>query len=659
MKIPALINFTEVNEKCFFGPETSEYKALIALVDEGNFKEYQENQLDGGVSVKYDRSSDYFVTQPQKFSNNELREAIEMLQDDEDDDIDIDIESDDDTLEGLMDGQPEETEIAEEPIEEPIKSIDPNPADIPSPEVAAAEYETWQNNEPSNNNSMQVVSLEDVMSLLQQAMGNIAPAPSPVTQAPPAEQISPNTPQVEGKGGPLVGGQEALKKVFFQGEGNETLDSDFDVLYDNIHNLESHTNPDSSYVNVIGGVPKKDGTVEQPGLKGIEDMGSESPIISPETVIEPPAEIIDMVTEPEVMKYGADQEPGHYEDMEAGLQGPERLVQDLPTSDDFDPEEDENKEMLLDIDEDVENEEEGEENPLEEDISMMEDGELKNSGLDRFGTTNDYSPAEETFEANFTPEDMTPAFEEPQTPAITANKSVNLGGQQVQIILTGVMITVPEIQYIGESVKKAGNKLKQIKGKGNELNIIVEANNNQYTINYTEHPRNTTKTPFSVKNYKFNTLEEALDRINYRRTEKEADVFNKIVGSDIMSRELNNINEANIFNDFKNVNDISTWTVRQVGPLNLKNGLNEVFSKITQTGNEPNTLVKDNENYYLIKGNLKERSKAGIKKELVDLKTKKTIGNIEVVGLYENTQEGLGKIMYKIQRTAIPLLVWK
>ena len=63
--------------------------------------------------------------------------------------------------------------------------------------------------------------------------------------------------------------------------------------------------------------------------------------------------------------------------------------------------------------------------------------------------------------------------------------------------------------------------------------------------------------------------------------------------------------------------------------------------------------------YYLIKGNLKERSKIGTKKELVYLKENKNYGIAQVVGIYENNASGLGKIMYKIKRTSVPLLVWK
>ena len=45
---------------------------------------------------------------------------------------------------------------------------------------------------------------------------------------------------------------------------------------------------------------------------------------------------------------------------------------------------------------------------------------------------------------------------------LLTNKYININGQQVKLILTGVMIQMPELNYIGEEVKKSGNKLKEI-----------------------------------------------------------------------------------------------------------------------------------------------------------------------------------------------------
>ena len=640
MKIPASIDFSDTYDRKIFDENSKEYKALSSLVKSGEFKEYQNQQLIMGVSVRYDMTSDVFTVQPDKFQNNELKEGLELSSGD-----DIDIESDYDELDKFMS---DDDGIEDEEL---VPSIDP--ALPPSDEDVEAEYQTWQSqtNEPENNNQMQVVSLDDVMSIIQQVLGNGPGAPAvTASMAPVASESTP-----EGKSGPLEGGKEALKKVYFQGSGNETLDSDFEALYNNIQNLESHISGDNSYANVINANPSLEGAVEQPGLKVMNSFE--------DTVIEPQAEIVNMNAGAYVAKYGQDQEPGYYEDSEEGLMGPDRLVSDLPASDDdiqdYDSD-DEGKEFLLDIEED----EDIIDGQDEDESSMMEapgDENYKHPDLDRFSAVDDYSPEEESFDVELGLDELFPAYEEPMTPKITANKQMNIGGQQVQIILTGVMITAPELNYIGESVSKMGNKLKCIHGKDNEINIIVEANNKQYTINYTEEKRNVTKTPFSIKNkFKFSSLEEALSTINYKRVEKEAKVFKKIMSKDVINRGTNNFKDADILKEFKDIKNISAWNVKSVGFLNLKNGLNETFSRITQTGKESNTLVKDeNNNFYLIKGNLKERSKIGTVKELIDLKEKKNYGNVEVVRLYENTDEGLGEIMYDIKRTSVPLLVWK
>ncbi len=589
--------------------------------------------------------------------------------DDFDDDLnisgeDIDIESDDDWLTNLMNGEPElKTEEPTEGMVSDETTISPDPI---TKEPEFPEFEPT-NDEPTNDNKMQVVSLDDVLSIIQQVMGNTS-APVNTPAVPTGTQAQPIMTADAGPGKtatPLQGGEEALRQVYFQGEGNETLDSDFDALYDSINNLESHVTNDSSYVDVVGGRAPKNG-VEQPGLK---DAGIE-------TVIEPQAEIVGEEA-PEVDLYCPDKmlpdlsisindprnahKPGFYDDMEDGELGPERLVQDLPKSSDWDEEDEEDKELLLDIDEeeDMDGSVEDGEELVEAEVDELT-GEMKHPDLDRFSAVDDYSSGDDEFEIGIPEDEFEPAYEEPVGNAVTVDKSINMGGQKIKLVLTGVIITESEIKYIGEAVKKAGNSLKKIEGQGNKLNIVVEADEKQYTINYVDQPRNKTKTPFAIKSQQFTSLEEALDRINYKRAEKEAEVFNKLVDESILLREFANTKDADIFNDFKEINITSNWTVRNVGALNLKNGLNEVFSKITQTGTEPNTLVKDqNNNYYLIKGNLKERSKVGTKKELVEYKQKKSLGVVEVIGLFENNEKGLGKVMYKIQRTSIPLLVWK
>lgn len=646
MKIPSNIDFTGLHKKVFFDETTPEYKALIKLRKDGAFKEYQEQQLEEGVSVIFDMSSNVFAIVPQTFESNELKESLEVMEDGND----IDIEADDDWLSELMN---------EEPDEESIDSIEGTAPELPKAEEK--EYATWQDNNDRENENPMAITLEDIMSIMQQVLDNTKPNSTASTGE---SQDGPETIQTPGKSGSLVGGKEALKQAFFQGDGNEVLDSDFDAVTDDIQRLESHVDPNVSYVKAIGGEPKDNG-VEQPALKGINMNNSDNKTSAKtvgigDTVVDPgvDADGIDIKPAGPIV-YGQDKTPGYYDDIEDGVLGPDRLISGLPCSgEDVQDYDFDDKDLLLDI------EEEALVNGQDEDeSSMMEapgDGDFRHPDLDRFVAVDDNSPADEPFEVDFDEEELSPAYEEPLTPSLTGSTTANIAGQQVHIVLTGVMITMPEMKYIGESVRAAGNRLKEINGKGNQLKIVVEANKRQYTIDYVDQPTNKTKTPFSIKNVRFTSLQEALNRINNNNTKKEKEVFKHLMSDEYANRGTSNLIESDIFKGFEQVADISTWTVKNVGILNLKTGLNETFSRITQTGDEPNTLVVDGKGQHiLIKGNLKERSKIGTRKELVDLREKKSYGNVEVVGIYENTAAGLGDLMYDIKRTSIPLLVWK
>ena len=663
MKIPALIDFTDNNKRKVFASDTPEYKALMLLRKEGSFKLYQNQQLSKGSSVGFNASEDIFFTQPDTFEKNAIKEFAmpqnnkksekQILQDDEEDidengefEDDVDIEIGDDELERMVNGEdelPAEEEIeGDEVITEPIEEI-----------------------EPVNNNQMQVVSIDDLRAILQEIMPEIG---STQVSSAVSTNVS-GAPAQEAGSGPLQGGKEALKKVFFQGDGNETLDSEFEPLDQNIQQLESHIDGEKPYVSVIGGVPNKNGTVPQPGAAALEtDDASEGLDYD-----NPSGCIDDYENNPEVdngilsdidkLMSNAPDESFTGDEVPTGAS---RLVADLPVSNDFDPEDDyehdEDTELLLD-EPDKSEIVNGED---EETSGMMEapgDGEdFRNPDLDRFGVGEmDYSPDDEEV-ISYNQSEFEPDYEEKQEPAISMNRNVNVGGTPVHIILTGVMISMPEINHIGESVKKAGNKLTKIEGKNNELKIIVETDTKRYTINYVDQPRNKTKTPFSINKIQFQSLEEALERINYNTEKNESRVFNKIITEDILHNEVSGPKGSTILEGFKeNVkNDISSWSVMPVGVLNLKTGLNETFSRITQAGKEPNTLIMtESGNYYLLKGNLKERSKVGTKKEIVYLKEKKSYGTAKVVGIYENNAAGLGEIMYKTKRTSISLLVWK
>jgi hypothetical protein len=252
------------------------------------------------------------------------------------------------------------------------------------------------------------------------------------------------------------------------------------------------------------------------------------------------------------------------------------------------------------------------------------------------------------------------------TKPITANVTQNLNGTPVQIILTGVIITPQEIQYVAESVKKSGMTFKKLEGKGKVLKIVVENAGRQYTVRYEDNPQTKTRRPFTIKEHSFQTLTEALKRINFdRKTSlKESENFKKLVGKDIIEgRIFSDIKESDILKEFQgkvSKDYIPGWNVKAVGTVNLKNGLNEVYSNLTEHSDESNTLVKTKDGqYFMIKGNLKERSEVGTKRHLIDLEGKKDFGVAQVVGIYENNYKGLGQIMYKIKKTALPLLTWK
>lgn len=650
MKVPKNIDFSNNNKRKVFDKNTPEYKSLKKIKDEGDFKLYQNQQLAKGSSVGYNISEDIFFTQPNTFEKNTIKEFSipkkenkQLLQDDEDlDDEDLDIEIGNEDLDNLMDN--------EDDLENEDNEIFDNNLD--NQEIV----------EPINNNKMEVVSIDDLRKILSEIL--------------PQNDMNNSTDSIvnQTSKGPLKGGKEALKKTYFQGSDNEVLDSEFEELYQNLKNLESHIDNEKPYVDIIGAKPKKG--IPQPQLAPLENnededysMDYNNPSGCFDYSMQNPEVKDSIFSDIDKLRSNAPDESFNGNEVPKGAN---RLIADLPNSDDFDANEediedysldneynhDEDTELLLDDDKEIIDGE-------NEDVSgMMESpiGDFKNPDLDRFGVGEmDYSPNNEE-EISYDSSEFEPDYEEEIEPAISMNKKVNINGQPIHIILTGVIIGMPEINHISESVKKAGNKLTKIEGKNNELKIIVETNTKRYTINYIDQPKNKTKTPFSINNIKFQSLDEALERINYNTEKKENHVFNTIITKDILSNEVSGPKKSNIFEGFEKdmKNNVSGWNIMPVGVVNLKTGLNETFSRITQAGNEPNTLMLTESGvYYLIKGNLKERSKIGTKKELVYLKENKNYGIAQVVGIYENNASGLGKIMYKIKRTSVPLLVWK
>jgi len=241
--------------------------------------------------------------------------------------------------------------------------------------------------------------------------------------------------------------------------------------------------------------------------------------------------------------------------------------------------------------------------------------------------------------------------------------------KKIKVIIQGWMITEGEIKYLHKIIKENGGLLRALKSSRKDaLYVLVEANNKFHTIRYDDRSKYESVTPWSVKNEKFLTLKETVNYIKEGAPKKQKvsdkeRFFQKLVKKDnLIEREINNFKESDIFEDFRSkTNYVPSWNIKPAGALNLKNGLNEKFSRITQhTPEVKNTLFKTNDgNYYMIKGNISEGSKPGTKRHLVDYENKKDYGVGKVIGVYENSMRGLGKVMEKIQRTSIPLLVWK
>lgn len=641
MEISAKINFKNLKEQKTFDRNTSEYTQMSEILLSGQWKGYAEELVNQGVSVLYVASDDTFVVRPLNFDteNNIIKESFgnswnqfdQTLEDEEDldDEDNLDIEAGNEEIDSAFEDEPEEDEEMEmKQIGEPIEEL---PQSIEEP----LQPETNQ----TNDNLMQVVTLDDVLSIIKElGLGAQAPVQTDVASM---EVADPAT---------LEGGDEALKKAFFQGEGNEILDSEFEALNTNVQSFENHVADTQSYIDVIGGTkaPVEPAICPKPDPKEFGPNGFNRPMSAENTSIQ---------------TRGSYNDDGEEID---SLSSSDRFLNGIPGSDESEPDiyGDENPEQIL-LDDEGDDEMEG---PEDEDEILTEDFgddyDFEANGhpdLHRIAGNLDFTPEEEE-DLFYDASDFEPDVEEPIAPLVTKNETMNLSGQQVQIVLTGVMITPVEMNYISEAVAKNGGKLKKIEGVDNQLKIVLESNKKSFTINYIDLPSYKAPQPFSIKGYKFSSLEEALKKINFENNKagKESEIYKSIMTEGFENREINNWNDSDIFDGLEKVNYVSSWSVVNAGTLNLKNGLNEAQTAITKLGTEPNTLVKSEEgNYYLIKGNLREASKIGTERELYDARNRKNIDRVTVVGLYENNYKGLGEIMYEIKKTSIQLLSWK
>lgn len=265
-------------------------------------------------------------------------------------------------------------------------------------------------------------------------------------------------------------------------------------------------------------------------------------------------------------------------------------------------------------------------------------------------------------------EDSDEELDETESNEIKTDEFSLPDNKKIKIMISGWLITEGEVKYLNKIIKENKGRLRALKSSNKDLlYLLVEANKKFYTIKYNDKSNYETVTPWTCKDRKYLSLKEAVrdlknvdDRSKKKVISKEKQFFNKLVEKDgLYKREMNNIKKADIFEDFRNeTNYVPSWNVKSAGSLNLKNGLNEVFSKVTQhTPDVKNTLFQTKEGqYFLIKGNIAENSKLGTKRHLIDFDGKRDYGVGKVMGLYENSMKGLGKIMEKINRTSITLL---
>lgn len=242
-------------------------------------------------------------------------------------------------------------------------------------------------------------------------------------------------------------------------------------------------------------------------------------------------------------------------------------------------------------------------------------------------------------------------------------KQIDVDGTPVTLVLNNIFITNSEVSFINEMAKKANTTLKGLNGEDELLEIYVE--NKEGKIEVVECiDKKDTIFPFVCKNKQFRNLNEAIEYTNVNLDVVTSRIFNNSINESTYNRGFKESKESDIFDWMKeaSINVNETWTVRDLGYVNLKNGLNERYSNITQLDKVENTLmVNESGDYILFKGNLKERSKIGVEKEIIkeNLNRRSSLGNYKVVGIFENTLEGLGEIMYQSKKAEIKLFNWK
>lgn len=631
MKIPKGIDFSNVNEKKLFKNSSKEYKTLMSLNDEGEWKDYVNEMLSVGISVTYDASGDFFIIKPVAFKENNSKmyskgkklklddfsflfeDASSM--DDSSSDYEINLNEESYPWDECISDQEKRygSKKRAEKICGSIKAKNENKTNKGKKLVENnfdKKYLLHDDDEEEledlNNNNLDIESsVNDLIHLDDDDVELATPETAEVAAPNQTQQPTANL---------TVADIENIVKQFLSGQNSTTdqptsvpddlasgeastvnqdttsdvdvLESEFSENHSKINVIENKIENGESYLDILNGEGII-GEQEPVELESIESEETFAPSYEQNNNIQGPSEF-DIYEEPEE----------------------ERIIKESP----------------------------------EDELEIIQPTEYEEGDFD---------------------------FVEPEEePEIVPNNStVNVGGTPVKIQITGWLITIPEVTALAESVKKNKAKLRKLQSNNNkELFLYVECNNKIYKIRYEDRPKLELSRPWSIKDKKFATINEAISLVRDRKITNDREKhFKNLIAQDkdLSTRSLTNLKESNIFEDYRNeknsINYVPGWNVKHVGALDLKKGLNEVFSNITQHNNKSkNTLFKTKDgNYFLLKGNLGEASQKGEKRHLVDLEGKKDYGVGQVIGIFENNYKGLGQIMEKIQRTSIPLLVWK
>lgn len=243
-------------------------------------------------------------------------------------------------------------------------------------------------------------------------------------------------------------------------------------------------------------------------------------------------------------------------------------------------------------------------------------------------------------------DDVTNELEEDQL--ISKNEVKEFQGKKITLVLTGVMITENEIDYLVDQTNKFNLDLNAIDGQGDKLALDVTNRHNQnktININKKINIGDESVNPYSVDGISFSNLNEAL---NF----STKDTFTIETNKKGIIKESTNTK-------FKTYNQ-QNWGIFSLGTLNLKTGNNDSIDNILVGSNlvGKNTLLKSRTgDYILIKGTLNERSQSGQRAFLVEnrLRKQNDLGEYQVIDTFENTLEGLGDIMLEIKQTSIDL----